>query len=245
MNQLSNRLAWITGGGSGIGLAVARAFLAEGAKVAISGRDHDKLNKAADSLGAGNALFTIPVDVSEPKQVQAATEKVRQHFAADIDILVNNAGTNLKTRAARELSIDQWHTLIRTNLDGAFFCVQAVLPRMRERRDGLIINVNSVSGLRANPLGGAGYVASKFGMRGLGLCLAEEEREHGIRVSSIFPGEVDTPILDNRPQPVSAERRQVILRPEDVAAAVLFVATLSPRVSIPELVIKPTVHAFV
>jgi NAD(P)-dependent dehydrogenase (short-subunit alcohol dehydrogenase family) len=245
MKQLSNRLAWITGGGSGIGLAVARAFLAEGARVVISGRDPDKLRKDADTLGAGDALLSVPLDVGEPDQVRAAIDLIRQHFAADVDILVNNAGINLKARAARELTAEQWRTLIRTNLDGAFFCIQAVLPRMRERRDGLIIHVNSVSGLRAVPLGGAGYVASKFGLRGLATCLAEEEREHGIRVSSIFPGEVDTPILDQRPQPVSPERRQVILRPEDVAAAVLFVATLPPRVSIPELVIKPTVHAFV
>ena len=101
---------------------------------------------------------------------------------------------------------------------------------MLQRRDGLIINVSSVAGKRASPLGGAAYVASKFGMTGLGICLAAEEKDSGIRVSTIYPGEVDTPILEVRPQPVTPEQRQQILKPEDVAAAVLFVATLPPLI---------------
>src|SRR5205807_1750197 len=135
--------------------------------------------------------------------------------------------------------------LLRTNLDGAFYCTRAVLPAMLERQDGVIVNISSVAGLRASPLGGAAYAASKFGLRALGLTLAAEEKDSGVRVSTIYPGEVDTPILEVRPQPVSAEQRQKILQPEDVAAAVLFVATLPPRVSVPELVIKPTAQLFV
>jgi NADP-dependent 3-hydroxy acid dehydrogenase YdfG len=111
---------------------------------------------------------------------------------------------------------------------------------MLQRRDGVIINISSIAGKRASPLGGAAYAASKFGMSALGLCLAAEEKDSGIRVCNIYPGEVDTPILEHRPQPLTDAQRQKILRPEDVAAAVLFVATLPPRVSIPELIIKPT-----
>ena len=129
---------------------------------------------------------------------------------------------------------------MQANLDGAFYCIHAVLPAMLQRRDGVIINISSVAGKRASPLGGAAYAASKFGMSALGLCLAAEEKDSGIRVCNIYPGEVDTPILEHRPQPLNEEQRQKILQPEDVAAAVLFVATLPPRVSIPELVIKPT-----
>src|SRR5262249_41178266 len=118
-------------------------------------------------------------------------------------------------------------------------------PQMFQRRDGIIINVNSVAGKRANPLGGAAYAASKFGLDALATCLAAEEKDSGVRVSTIYPGEVNTPILEVRPSPVTDEHRRRILQPEDVAAAVLFVATLPPHVSVPELVIKPTSQVYI
>jgi NADP-dependent 3-hydroxy acid dehydrogenase YdfG len=102
-----------------------------------------------------------------------------------------------------------------------------------------------VAGKRANPLGGAAYAAAKFGMSALGICLAAEEKDSGIRVSNVYPGEVDTPILEHRPTPVTEDHRQRILQPEDVAQAVLFVAKLPPRVSVPELVIKPTSQLYI
>jgi NADP-dependent 3-hydroxy acid dehydrogenase YdfG len=143
------------------------------------------------------------------------------------------------------LTPETWQHLLRANLDGAFYCMHAVLPGMLARKEGVIVNINSIAGKRASPVSGAAYAASKFGMRALGLCLAAEERDSGIRVHNIMPGEVDTPILELRPQPVTAEQRLKILKPEDVAAAVLFVTTLPPHVSIPELVIKPTAHIWI
>lgn len=244
MKRLEGKTALITGGGSGIGLATARLFLEEGARVAITGRDAAKLQRAATELGGGDRLLHHPADVTEPKQVQALVKKVRDQLGR-IDILVNNAGLNIKERAFRDLTEERWQLLRGGNLDGAFYCIQAVLPDMEERKDGLIININSVAGLRAGPLGGAAYAAAKFGLRGLAICLGEEEKANGIRVTSIYPGEVDTPILEHRPQPVTAEHRQRILQPDDVAQAVLFVATLPPRVSVPELVIKPLSQSFI
>lgn len=244
MNQLSGKTALITGGGSGIGLAVARTFLAEGARVVISGRDEAKLRKAADSLQGGDRLMFHATDVSDSAQVHALVAKTLERFKT-IDILVNNAGMNVKERAFRELTPESWRKQVQTNLDGAFYCMHEVVPHMLQRKEGLIINVNSVAGKRSSPLGGAAYTAGKFGMHALALCLAEEIRETGVRVSNIYPGEVDTPILEHRPKPVSTEQRQKILQPEDVAAAVLFVATLPPRASIPELIIKPTAQAFI
>jgi NADP-dependent 3-hydroxy acid dehydrogenase YdfG len=116
---------------------------------------------------------------------------------------------------------------------------------MRQRKEGLIINVNSISGKRANPLGGIGYIAAKFALRGLAMGVAVEEKDAGVRVTSIYPGEVNTPILEARPQAVSEERKLAMLQPEDVAAAVLFVATLPPRVSIPEIIITPSNASYV
>lgn len=243
MSKFAGKTVLITGGGSGIGLAAARLFLDGGARVAIVGRDEKKLRQAAAALGHAERLTTAAADVADPEQVQRMVERVVKHFGP-IDILVNNAGLNIKERKMRELTPARWQLLLRANLDGAFYCMHAVLPSMLERKDGLIINVSSVAGKRANPLGGAAYVASKFGMAGLGLCLAAEEKDSGLRVSNIYPGEVDTPILEVRPQPVSAEQRQGILKPEDVAAAILFVAGMPKHVSVPELVIKPTVHVY-
>ncbi len=241
MSNLKNQSVLITGGGSGIGLAAAKLFLEAGARVAITGRDAAKLARAAASLG-GDVLHQA-ADVGEPEQVQAVVDKVIQTHGG-LDILVNNAGANAKERSMREMTPERWRKLVQANMDGAFYCVLAALPHMIERKKGLVINVNSISGKRASPLGGIAYVAAKFGMRGFAMGLAAEEKNSGLRVSTIYPGEVDTPILENRPQPVSDEHRQRILKAEDVAAAILFVAALPPHVVIPELVITPAGYTY-
>jgi NADP-dependent 3-hydroxy acid dehydrogenase YdfG len=243
MSKIKDKVAVVTGGGSGVGKATAALFLKEGARVVIAGRDAAKLKAVADELSAGDRLRTVPTDVTKAEQCRALIASATLAFGR-VDILVNNAGTNIKARTMRELTPETWDLMVRTNLDGAFYCTNAVLPQMFERKDGVIVNVVSVAGKRANPLGGAAYVAAKFGMGGLGLVLAAEEKDSGVRVSNVYPGEIDTPILEVRPKPVTDEQRAVILKPEDVAEAVLFVAALPPRVSVPELVIKPTAQLY-
>lgn len=243
MGKLADRVAVITGGGSGVGKAATTLFIAEGARVVIAGRDAAKLAGVAAELKAGEALRTVPTDVTKPGACAKLIETATKTFGR-VDVLVNNAGTNIKDRTIRELTPESWEMMIRTNLDGAFYCTKAVLPQMFERKDGVIVNVVSVAGKRANPLGGAAYVAAKFGMGALGLVLAAEEKDSGVRVSNIYPGEIDTPILAARPKPVTDEQRALILKPEDVAGAILFVASLPPRVSVPELVIKPTAQMY-
>lgn len=239
MGKLTNKVAVITGGGSGVGKATAQLFLAEGAKVAIAGRSADKLNAAAAELNGGSSLIAVPTDVGKAEQCQSLIAAATTAFGR-VDILFNNAGMNLKARTLRELTPEAWDEMIRANLDGAFYCTYAVLPQMLARKDGAIVNLVSIAGKRANPLGGAAYVAAKFGMGGLGMVLSNEEKDSGVRVSNIYPGEIDTPILDARPRPLTDDQRALILKAEDVAEAVLFVAALPPRVSIPELIIKPT-----
>jgi NAD(P)-dependent dehydrogenase (short-subunit alcohol dehydrogenase family) len=238
MSRLAGKTVLVTGGGSGIGLAAARLLLDEGAQVAITGRNEEKLRRAAEELRAGERLIYRAANVADLEQVQTLTQDVTRRLGR-IDMLVNNAGLNIKARTFRELTPENWHLLLGANLHGAFYCMHAVLPQMRARRDGLIININSISGKRSNPLGGMAYIAAKAGLRGLALGVAAEEKDNGIRVCNIYPGEVNTPILEARPEPVSEERRRVMLQPEDVAAAVLFLATLPPRASVPELVLTP------
>ncbi|HZT83297.1 MAG TPA: SDR family oxidoreductase [Gemmataceae bacterium] len=243
MSRLTGKTVLVTGGGSGIGLATARALLEEGARVAIAGRTEARLREAAASLGGGDRLLARAADVTDPAQAEALVRAVAERFGPP-DILVNNAGANVKERSLAELTPESWRYLVAANLDGAFYCIRAALPEMRRRKEGLIINVNSVAGVRASPLGGPAYSAAKFGLHALALCVAAEERANGVRVSSIYPGEVNTLILEQRPEPVDEAKRRRILQPEDVAAAVRFVATLPPHVCVPELVITPMVQAY-
>jgi NADP-dependent 3-hydroxy acid dehydrogenase YdfG len=244
MSALAGKCVLVTGGGSGIGLAAARAFLEAGAKVAIAGRGADRLRRAAGELDGGDRLLTVAADISDANRVDALVKEVTAGLGR-IDILVNNAGANIKARSFPELTPESWHYLLGANLHGAFYLTRAVLPQMRERKDGLIININSIAGKRPGPLGGVGYSAAKFALRGLAMGMAAEERVNGVRVTSIYPGEVDTPILENRPTPLTEEHRRTILLPEDVAKAVLFVAMLPSRVTVPELMILPSTAQYV
>jgi NAD(P)-dependent dehydrogenase (short-subunit alcohol dehydrogenase family) len=241
--RLAGKRALITGGGSGIGRAIALAFAGEGCQVAIAGRNQEKLDRVAAESSGKPPIVSHPVDVANRDSVDALFR-----WAADslgpIDILVNNAGINLPTRTMVELAPEDWDRLLAVNATGAYNCLRAVLPQMRQREDGLVINISSISGKRAGVLGGVGYNASKFAMTALATTVSIEEGRRHIRVSSIFPGEVDTPILEHRPTPVSAERRAQILQPEDVAAAALMIACLPPRAHVQELIIKPTVHEY-
>lgn len=191
----------------------------------------------------GGELLVHASDVADRDSVQELFEWADGELGR-VDILVNSAGINVPKRKMAELDPADWDKLIQVNATGAYNTIRAVLPQMRERKDGLIINISSIAGLRASLLGGVAYSASKFAMTVLGTCVGLEERENGIRVTNVYPGEVETPILDARPNPVSAEHRARILQPEDIAAMVVTVASLPPRAHVPDLVIKPTTQEF-
>jgi NADP-dependent 3-hydroxy acid dehydrogenase YdfG len=237
----STKTALITGAGSGIGQGIAVALDAIGMRLALVGRDAGKLEKTGSLLKHQNgAALLAACDVADRVAVKGMVESVLSDFGA-IDVLVCNAGTNVRNRSLAVLTPEDWDLMIATNLTGAFNLVHNVLPSMRARGSGLIIQIDSIAGKRASTLGGAGYSASKFGQVALGVCIGREEGPKGIRSSVIYPGEVETPILDARPVPVGKERRDVILQPADVGAAVRFLVELHPRANVPELVIKPTV----
>lgn len=235
--------ALVTGAGSGIGRGVAQVLAGMGLRVALVGRDRGKLEATKGLIGVDDRVLVVPCDVTDADAVKAMAEGVEAEFGS-IDVLVCNAGTNVRNRALNVLTPEDWDLMIRTNLTGPFNLLRAILPGMRARKDGLVVQVCSISGVRASTLGGAGYSASKFGQAALGMCLGREAREEGIRSTVIYPGEVNTPILDARPVPVPAERKAAILQPEDVAAAVRFLVELHPRARVPELVITPTVDDF-
>jgi NADP-dependent 3-hydroxy acid dehydrogenase YdfG len=143
-----------------------------------------------------------------------------------------------------EMRPEQWDEIMAVNATGAYNCMWAVLPQMRERGEGQIVNITSISGKRAVDLGGIAYCASKFAATGLGTAVGNEEAQQGIRVTNVYPGEVDTPLLDQRPAPVSAERRANMLQPDDVAQMIAALLRLPARAHVAELVIKPTVQTY-
>ena len=240
---LSGSNVLITGGGSGIGAAIARSFAAAGARVAVSGRRESRLAEVASSAPDGATILTHVADVADRASVAGLFEWARKTLGP-INILVNSAGINIPNRVLTKITPEDWDRVMQINATGAFNTIYEVLPEMRERRDGLIINICSVAGIRTGLLGGTAYNASKFAMSALGRSVGEEEFPNGIRVTTIYPGEVETPILDDRPVPVSAEHRARILQPEDLAAAALMIASLPARARIPELTIIPTSQSF-
>lgn len=233
------KTAVVTGAGSGVGQATALALVREGWRVAIVGRRETALKETA-SLAEGEAkrIVLCPCDISNPDAVEKMAARVRSEIG-DVEVLVNAAGTNTPARSLRELSLEKYRELVETNLTGAYLCVQAFLPRMRERRSGTIVNIVSEAGKQASPKAGVAYVVSKFGMTGLTQSINAEERPNGIRACSIFPGDIDTPILDKRPSPPSAEARQRMLRGEDIAECVLLAIKLPPRAVVEEILIRP------
>ena len=235
---LEGKVVLVTGGGSGVGAAVARQFAQAGAQVVVVGRRAEQLQATCAAITSGAPARPIVADVVDRAQVTALVEQIVSEFGR-LDMLINNAGVNTPERRLEQLSAENWDYLMTVNATGAFNMIQAVLPQMRTQRDGLIINISSISGLRASTLAGAAYSASKHALNALSKVVGQEEEQHGIRSTIISPGDINTPLLDKRPVPVSAEQRAKILQPDDIAAAVLFVATLPAHVSVPELVIKP------
>ncbi len=247
--QRTASTALIAGASGGIGRAVAIALAGAGIRPALVGRDPHKLEETRAALGDASASAVIlTCDVTVRAEVAAMVEAALAALGS-IDVLVCASGLNVRQRSLRSLDPADWDRVIAANLTGAFNLIHHVVPSMRARGDGLVIQISSLAGLRASTVAGAAYSASKFAQAALGTVLGREERGRNIRSTVIYPGEVDTPFLDVRAaRPGGAEgsapRREGILKPEDIARAVLFLVDLPPRAHVPELVIKPTIDDF-
>jgi NADP-dependent 3-hydroxy acid dehydrogenase YdfG len=245
---MTQRNALIIGASGSIGRAIAAAISNKGFGVALVGRDTAKLDQTRAQLNpAMRDALIIPCDVTDREQVKAMVDKVLGRMTA-IDILIYAAGTNVRQRSLRSLDPADWDHVISANLTGAYNVMHFVLPSMRTRGGGLVIQISSLSGLRANIVSGVAYSVAKFGQNALGITVGREERGRGIRSTVICAGEVNTEFLAARAARAGQDsddgRSTRILQPQDIAAAVCFLAELPETAHVPELVIKPTIDDF-
>jgi NADP-dependent 3-hydroxy acid dehydrogenase YdfG len=230
----------ITGASSGFGRGIALACAAEGAGLALVGRDATRLDEVAElARQLGVQAITCVADIAEETQLLAAVEKARAALGR-IDVLVNNAGMNVTQRSIKDTSSAQWRQLIEVNLTAAFLFTKAVLPEMIAREEGTIINVASRAALHPHLAGGVGYSTSKQGMDALTQVTNEEANPHGVRACLLCPGVGNTPLLDRRPTPPPPEQRLKMLQPEDLGAVVVLLASMPPRVNIDLVSMRPT-----
>jgi len=238
---LQGQVAWITGAGSGIGLAGAQALAAGGATVVLSGRRPDALEAAAERIRRQGGWAEVEVlDVTDAAAVADAAARILARHAGRIDVLLNSAGTNTPQRFWRDQSVAGWRQVLATNLDSIFHTTHAVLPAMRARRSGLVVNVSSWAGVHHPKLTGPAYNGSKHAVTAMTETINMEEGMNGIRACCLCPAEVATPILDTRPVPPSAEERSRMLQPEDLGRVLRFIAELPPGVCINQLIVSPT-----
>ncbi|MFZ2146458.1 MAG: SDR family oxidoreductase [Sedimentisphaerales bacterium] len=260
--DLNGKIVLVAGGAGGIGLGIAKALAAEGCRVALADANEEALINAAKATSrdepaarqeGGDSSFA-PLESRKPQPLTGFVwracditqrEQVSQLFQwlgdelGPIDILVNSAGINVANRMMSNIDPSDFDRVMEVNTTGTFNCIYAALPVMRRRGSGLIVNIVSIAGKRAMLLAGLPYCVSKFAASALGTFVNLEECGNGIKVTNIYPGETNTPIVDKRPSPPPPEKRARMLQPQDIAACVVAVAKLPPRAVVPELIITP------
>ena len=235
--SLSDQVALVTGGGTGIGKAIAKAMLAEGAKVIIVGRKEEVLLKAQTELGSGSEIMVC--DVTEESQVNKVYETIMTNYGK-LNILINNAGIAARGKAY-EMSYEMWKKVVDVNLNGAFLCARGAMKIMVNQKSGRIINIGSISGQMGRPEN-APYTTTKFAVEGLTRAFALDGREHGVAVSVIHPGNVATGIISKEEIPTREKEGFVLL--EDLGKLAITMLTVSPNVNILGSVILPITQPY-
>ncbi len=240
MTDLAGRLAWVTGAGSGIGEAAAGALARAGATVVLTGRRVEPLEAVARAIeAAGGSARVAPGDLTDAAAVDRIVRTIDEEHGR-LDILVNNAGVNVRERSWAQLEPAAIDGVLHGNLSSAFYVAAAALRLMRANRDGVMIHTASWAGRFVSPLSGPAYTAAKHAVVAMSHSINMEEFANGIRSCVICPAEVATPILDRRPQPISAEDRALMLQPDDLGELILFIATRPKHVCMNEVLISPT-----
>jgi len=239
MPHVAPKIVVVTGASSGLGQAIAIKLAQRGFTVAAVARRADALAQTVEKAKPADSRITpVTCDISDPAAVEKMAGEVLGKFGT-VHALVNSAGINTPDRSFANLSLKTFQHVIGINETGTFLCIQAFLPTMRKQQSGTIVNISSDSAIQPSMKAGAAYVASKMAVRGMTLSLNAEERVNGIRACAIYPGDIDTPLLEKRPTPPTADARKKMLHPDDVAECVLLAITLPDRAVIEELLIRP------
>ncbi len=238
MTDLTGQIAWVTGAGTGIGEAAALALAGAGATVVLSGRRRGPLDDVARRINQTGTAHVQPADLTKSADVTAVGDYIRATFGR-LDILVNNAGVNILDRHWDKLTPEGIDTLLQGNLTAALYCVQVALPFMRAQQDGLLIHTASMAGRFIGGVSGPIYTVAKHGVVAMSHGLNMAECVNGIRSTVFLPGEVATPILDQRPNPVGPEVRARMVQPEDCGDLILYIAGLPKHVVMNEVHLTP------
>ncbi|MCP1899206.1 NADP-dependent 3-hydroxy acid dehydrogenase YdfG [Bradyrhizobium sp. USDA 4523] len=240
MTKHEKRVAWVTGGGSGIGESGAEFLAADGWTLVVSGRRQEELDRVvANITKKGGKVEAIALDVSNKYDVNTAADAIVAKHGR-IDLLVNNAGMNVTKRSWADMDPEGWDKVVEVNLNGVLYCMRAVLPTMRKQKDGCIINVASWAGRHISKMPGPAYTSTKHAVLALTHSFNMDECANGLRACCLSPGEVATPILKSRPVVPSESEQAKMLQPEDCGRTIAFVANMPARVCMNEILISPT-----
>lgn len=248
MTSLKDKVVFVTGASSGIGMSCARAFAAAGSRLLLAARRIERLEKLAAELEAGHgaACRVFELDVRRRPAVEAAVAGLPAEWA-EIDVLVNNAGLSRGLDKVHEGLADDWDEMVDTNVKGLLYVTRAVLPGMVRRGRGHVVNIGSIAGHEVYP-GGAVYCATKFGVKAVSRALRLDLNGTGVRVTSVDPGMVETEFSRVRFHGDDARAAKVYqgfepLEPDDIAAAVVWCVSRPARVNVSDLIIMPTAQA--
>ena len=241
MEGLRGKKALVTGGGTGIGRAIALDLSDAGATVTICGRRKGPLEETV-SLAAGKlgSMDAMVCDLMEPDAIEEFAQTLIQRQQG-VDILINNAGFSSKVRNPLYISAEEWRQVMDVNTLGPAMLTRFLLGPMIDRGDGHVLMISSMAAITPGPLSGVAYSSAKSASRAYMDTISSQIRGHGVRCTSIFPGEVDTPILDNRPLVPNSEVRALMMQPEDISAAVMMAVSLPKRANVSEIAITATV----
>ena len=241
MQSLIGKKALVTGGGTGIGRAIALDLSEAGATVTVCGRRKEPLEETVTlATGKPGPMDAMVCDLMEPDAIEELAQALIQRQQG-VDILINNAGFSSKVRNPLYISAEEWRQVMDVNTLGPAMLTRALLGPMMDRGDGHVLMISSMAAIRPGPLSGVAYSSAKSASRAYMETISSQIRGNGIRCTSIFPGEVDTPILDNRPLVPNSEVRALMMQPEDISAAVMMSVLLPKRANVSEIAITATV----
>ena len=242
MDSLKGKSVILTGAGSGIGRVTAKMLGELGANVFVVGRRENLLKESVKEIeAAGGKGAYLSADLEDGDSAANVAKEAIKAFG-NIQYLVNNAGHSSKVRSMRYVEKDDWQSVFNVNVEGVYRLTQAIHPNMIENGGGTVVTISSMAAINPGLMGGVPYSSAKAAVAAMMTAMRQELREHGIRSCTIYPAEVDTPILDNRPLPPDEQARSTMMQPEDIAETILLCMRMPHRTIIQDLIVSPTIQ---